>query len=135
MLSPSMKAMPMGRRSIWSRTARWSALPVPESPKKARRASRSCPRTPTASSERTRMAAAAAPPRRLMPASVRGGLAQGRQLVVEVDGGGDALLEVAQVQALVLGVGVAGRILDPGQEAGRPTQEVGERLHEPDGAA
>src|SRR5262245_28967092 len=110
MLSPSMKASAMGQRSIWSRTARWLPSPVPESPRKASRISRSWPRSvPTANSASTTPAAAPGRRRMAVLAAVVHGHAG--QLVVEMDGGGDALAEVAQVQALVLAVRVARRVL------------------------
>ena len=58
-----------------------------------------------------------------------------RQLVVEVDRRPHALHPVAEVQALVLRVRVALRILDAHQQARRAAQQVGERAHEADRAA
>src|SRR4030081_2959612 len=124
MLSPSMKVSAMGRRSISSRTARWLAEPEPASPMKASRSSGAWPRSDVAA-RATRTKAVAAPRRR--PTQGLEALAgrphrHPRQLVVEVDGGGDALPEVAEVEALVLGMGIARRVLDPGEQAGRAPQ-------------
>src|SRR6266436_4472899 len=104
MLSPSMKASEIGQRRSWSRMARWFASPVPESPRKASRASRPWPRSDGAArrAQKARTRATAAPKRRRMRPLAAGGHGHPRQLVVEMDGGGDALPEVAQVQALVL---------------------------------
>src|SRR6188768_2650926 len=79
-----------------------------------------------------RTKAVAAPRRRPTRPSAPRAHRHPRQLVVEVDGRGDALLEVAEVEALVFGMGVARRIFDTSEKAGRPAQQVGEGLHETD---
>src|SRR3954464_14515747 len=110
MLSPSRKAMEAGKRSIWSRRARWSEPPVPPSPRKTILDSRAWPRS-VAAARSGRTKARTAPRRRRIKASAPRSHRHSRQLFIEMHGRGDALLEVAEVQALVLGVGVAGRVL------------------------
>src|SRR6266496_2724045 len=58
-----------------------------------------------------------------------------RQLGVEVDGAPRRLLEVSEVQALVLGVGVRVGILDADEERRDAAQLLREGLDEPDGPA
>jgi hypothetical protein len=60
---------------------------------------------------------------------------QARERVVEVDGGAHCLHPVAQVEALVRRVGLGVGIGHAHQDAGRALEEIGERLHEADGAA
>src|SRR6266545_4802279 len=104
---------------------------------KARRISGAWPRVEVAA-RTTRTKAVAAPRRRPTPgleALAGRPHRHPRQLVVEVDGGGNALPEVAEVEALVLGMRVARGVLDPGEQAGRAAEQIGEGLHEPDRSA
>src|SRR5512139_604022 len=58
-----------------------------------------------------------------------------RELVVHEDGRLHALDPVAEVQALVLAVGVAERVLHAHQDARSAAEEIGEGAHEADRAA
>src|SRR6188508_2494917 len=110
----------MGYFSIWSRTARWLDEPDPASPMKASRSSPdgAWPRRDVAARTATAKTVAA-PRRRPTKPSAPRAHRHPRQLV-------------AEVEALVLGVRVAWRVLHARQQAGRPAQQVGEGLHEPD---
>src|SRR5687767_3007227 len=130
MLSPSRKTCPVRNFIIWSRMRICLESPVPASPRKMALTSRPWAKAKpenTRTSSAVRRAAA-----ETMAGSAFLGHLDARQLVVEVDRRLHAFLQVAEVQALVLGVRVAQRVFDTHEQAGRAAQRVRERLHEPD---
>src|SRR5437762_1676000 len=63
-----------------------------------------------------------------------GGAMRPRQLVVEMNRGAHAFLPVAEMETLVFGVSVAGRVLDARQQARGAREEIRKGLHEADRA-
>src|SRR5688572_23188673 len=130
MLSPRRNTRDGPSFTIWSRTARCLLSPTPASPRKAMWSSWAAA---GATAKEAASSAAANVLANVLMSGARG-QRDPRQLVVQVNRRLHALHQVAEVEALVLRVRVAQRVLDPHEEAGRATEQVRERLHEADGA-
>src|SRR5216684_6027747 len=115
------------------RLASWTFMAIPLHPAQccdSSGAGGSCPRTPFMPPT-LRSATAAAEGQ---SPSARSAPGHARERVVEMDGRAHRLEPVAEVEALVLGMGLRVGIGHAHQDARRALEEIGERLHEADGA-